>query len=183
MPLRLDSQKRGFFRAVFAAFSRSSARRRRTSSRLCARIVAEVAARGDKALLELTAKFDRIDLAKTGLRVTAAEIEAAAKACEGEALAALKARPRPYRGLSSPPKAERRAFHGRSRRRDGREVDCNRSGRSLRSGWYGRLSVLGSDECGAGQGRRRTEAGNGRPDAGWQAQPSGAGGGKACWRR
>ncbi|MGC1574289.1 MAG: histidinol dehydrogenase, partial [Pseudolabrys sp.] len=53
-------------------------------------IVAEVAAHGDKALLELTAKFDRIDLARTGLRVTAPEIEAAAKACEGEALAALK---------------------------------------------------------------------------------------------
>jgi histidinol dehydrogenase len=49
-----------------------------------------VAAHGDKALLELTAKFDRIDLARTGLRVTAPEIEAAAKACEGEALAALK---------------------------------------------------------------------------------------------
>jgi histidinol dehydrogenase len=47
-------------------------------------------AHGDKALLELTAKFDRIDLARTGLRVTAPEIEAAAKACEGEALAALK---------------------------------------------------------------------------------------------
>jgi histidinol dehydrogenase len=53
-------------------------------------IVAEVAAHGDKALLELTAKFDRIDLARTGLRVTAPEIEAAAKACDGGALAALK---------------------------------------------------------------------------------------------
>ncbi|HET7381695.1 MAG TPA: histidinol dehydrogenase, partial [Pseudolabrys sp.] len=39
---------------------------------------------------ELTAKFDRIDLAKTGLRVTAAEIETAEKACQGEALSALK---------------------------------------------------------------------------------------------
>jgi len=38
----------------------------------------------------LTAKFDRIDLARTGLRVTAPEIEAAAKACDGGALAALK---------------------------------------------------------------------------------------------
>ncbi|MGB8038020.1 MAG: histidinol dehydrogenase, partial [Pseudolabrys sp.] len=53
-------------------------------------IVAEVAARGDEALLEFTAKFDRIDLTRAGLRVTAPEIEAAAKACEGEALAALK---------------------------------------------------------------------------------------------
>jgi histidinol dehydrogenase len=53
-------------------------------------IVADVAARGDTALFELTAKFDRIDLAKTGLRVTAAEIETAEKACQGEALSALK---------------------------------------------------------------------------------------------
>src|SRR5262249_35764642 len=53
-------------------------------------IVADVAARGDSALFELTAKFDRVDLAKTGLRLTGAEIAAAEKACQGEELAALK---------------------------------------------------------------------------------------------
>src|SRR5262249_22044600 len=53
-------------------------------------IVADVAARGDRALFELTAKFDRIDLAKTGLRVTPSEIDAAEKACRGAALDALK---------------------------------------------------------------------------------------------
>jgi histidinol dehydrogenase len=53
-------------------------------------IVADVVARGDTALFELTAKFDRVDLAKTSLRVTAAEIETAEKACQGEALSALK---------------------------------------------------------------------------------------------
>ena len=53
-------------------------------------IVSDVASRGDKALFELTAKFDRIDLAKAGLRVTSAEIEGAEKACPGETLAALK---------------------------------------------------------------------------------------------
>ena len=41
-------------------------------------------------LFELTAKFDRVDLAKTGLRVASAEIEAAEKACQGAALDALK---------------------------------------------------------------------------------------------
>src|SRR6185437_5527131 len=35
-------------------------------------------------------EFDRIDLAKTGLRVSASEIDAAEKACKPEALAALK---------------------------------------------------------------------------------------------
>ena len=53
-------------------------------------IIAEVKARGDRALAEFTAKFDRVDLAKIGLRVTAAEIDAAAACCKPEALAALK---------------------------------------------------------------------------------------------
>jgi histidinol dehydrogenase len=53
-------------------------------------ILADVKARGDRALAEYTAKFDRIDLAKIGLRVTAAEIEAAAAQCKPDALAALK---------------------------------------------------------------------------------------------
>ena len=89
MPLRLDSQKADFsagFRSLLAA-KREAAQDVEQAVRA---IVAEVVAHGDKALLELTAKFDRIDLARTGLRVTAPEIEAAAKACEGEALAALK---------------------------------------------------------------------------------------------
>jgi len=89
MPLRLDSQKADFsagFRSLLAA-KRETAQDVEQAVRA---IVAEVVAHGDKALLELTAKFDRIDLARTGLRVTAPEIEAAANACEGEALAALK---------------------------------------------------------------------------------------------
>jgi histidinol dehydrogenase len=53
-------------------------------------IIDAVKARGDRALAEFTAKFDRVDLAKIGLRVTAAEIEAAAALCKPEALAALK---------------------------------------------------------------------------------------------
>jgi len=53
-------------------------------------ILADVAARGDIALFELAARFDRIDLAKTGLRVTAAEIDTAERSCQSEALAALK---------------------------------------------------------------------------------------------
>jgi histidinol dehydrogenase len=47
-------------------------------------------ARGDRALFELTARFDRVDLAKTRLRVAAAEIESAEKSCDENALAALK---------------------------------------------------------------------------------------------
>jgi histidinol dehydrogenase len=49
-----------------------------------------VASRGDAALIEYTRKFDRIDLTQAGLRVTAAEIDAAERACDAQALAALK---------------------------------------------------------------------------------------------
>jgi histidinol dehydrogenase len=42
-----------------------------------AQIIADVRARGDDAVCELTARFDRIDLAERGLRVSDAEIDAA----------------------------------------------------------------------------------------------------------
>jgi histidinol dehydrogenase len=89
MPLRLDSQSADFadrFRA-FLDVKREAAQDVETAVR---GIIGEVVARGDKALFELTAKFDRVDLSKTGLRVSAAEIDAAEQACDPEALAALK---------------------------------------------------------------------------------------------
>jgi histidinol dehydrogenase len=49
-----------------------------------------VKAYGDRALVTLTQTFDRVDLAKIGLRVNAAEIDAAAALCKPEALTALK---------------------------------------------------------------------------------------------
>ena len=89
MPLRLDSQSADFaerFRSLLSV-KRESAQDVEQAVR---GIVADVAARGDAALFELTAKFDRIDLAKTGLRITADEIAKAEKACNSEALGALK---------------------------------------------------------------------------------------------
>jgi histidinol dehydrogenase len=89
MPLRLDSQSADFaarFRA-FLAVKREAAADVETAVR---GIIADVAAHGDKAVLALTAQFDRIDLARTGMRVSAAEIDQAEKACDAKALAALK---------------------------------------------------------------------------------------------
>jgi histidinol dehydrogenase len=89
MPFRLNSQSADFserFRALLAV-KRETAQDVETAVRS---IVADVAARGDRALFELTARFDRIDLAKAGLRVSGAEIEKAEKSCQGEALEALK---------------------------------------------------------------------------------------------
>ncbi len=53
-------------------------------------IIAEVRAYGDRAVAQLTLEFDRLDLAKVPMRVTAAEIDAAEKASDAQALAALK---------------------------------------------------------------------------------------------
>ena len=52
-------------------------------------IVADVAARGDNALKDYTLKFDRLDLDRAGLKVTAEEIATAAAACSRDALDAL----------------------------------------------------------------------------------------------
>ena len=89
MPLRLDSQTADFA-ARFSALldvKREAAQDVEASVR---GIIAEVKARGDAALADYTAKFDRVDLAKMGLRVTPAEIDAAESKCKPEALAALK---------------------------------------------------------------------------------------------
>ena len=111
MPLRLDSQSADFptrFR-VFLGVKREATQDVEQAVRA---IIADVRARGDRALTELTAKYDGVDLAKAGLRVTAAEINAADKACDAEALAALKlARDRIE------------AFHQRQQPRDTRFTD------------------------------------------------------------
>jgi len=89
MPVLLDSRSADFaerFRA-FLGVKREAAQDVEQTVR---GIIADVAARGDKALADYTLKFDRVDLAKAGTRVSAAEIAAAEKACAADAFAALK---------------------------------------------------------------------------------------------
>jgi histidinol dehydrogenase len=89
MPFRLDSRSTDFA----AQFARLLGVKREAAQDVDAAvraIVAEVRARGDAALYDFTAKFDRIDLKTIGLRVSAAELDAAAARCKPEALAALK---------------------------------------------------------------------------------------------
>jgi histidinol dehydrogenase len=89
MPVQLDRASADFqerFSAFLAAKREASA-----DVEAAARtIVADVAARGDTALIEATKKFDRLELAASSLRVTAAETEAALKACDAATLDALK---------------------------------------------------------------------------------------------
>ena len=89
MPIRLDHSDNDF-PARFAAFL---ATKRETSADVEAAvrgIVADVVARGDEALIELSRRFDRIDLAKAGMRVSEAELAGAERACAPRALDALK---------------------------------------------------------------------------------------------
>ena len=89
MPIRLDSRSPDFAKRFedFLATKREAS----VDVDIAVReIVADVAARGDAALIALSLKFDRVDLGKIGLRVSAAEIDAAEQACDPRALDALK---------------------------------------------------------------------------------------------
>jgi histidinol dehydrogenase len=88
MPIRLDSQSVDFA-ARFAALLATKREVSEDVDQAVRAIIADVRANGDRALAELSRKFDRIDLARTGLRVTAAEIEMATQSCDREALDAL----------------------------------------------------------------------------------------------
>ena len=88
MPLRLDTAGPGFE----AAFARLLDDKRETAADVDAAvkaILADVRARGDAALIELTRRFDRLDLTAATMRISAAEIEAAAGQCSRETLQAL----------------------------------------------------------------------------------------------
>jgi histidinol dehydrogenase len=89
MPLRLDRKSADFAErfAGFLAMKREVSADIETATRA---IVDDVAARGDAALIEATRKFDRLALKAEDLRVTAAEIDAAVKACDPQTVEALK---------------------------------------------------------------------------------------------
>ncbi|MBV9557884.1 MAG: histidinol dehydrogenase [Pseudolabrys sp.] len=89
MPLRLDNSSADFG-STFAAFLGVKRESAQDVEQTVRAIIADVVARGDAALLDLTQKFDRVDLAKAGLRISPAEIDAAEKQCAAEALDALK---------------------------------------------------------------------------------------------
>src|SRR6185436_20599552 len=88
MPLRLDSRSADFA-ARFAAFLATKRETAEDVEQTVRGIIAEVRRNGDRALIELTQKFDRVDLGTMGLRVSADEIASAAAACDRRALDAL----------------------------------------------------------------------------------------------
>jgi histidinol dehydrogenase len=89
MTARLDTNSGDFakdFRALLDAKREASA----NVEAAVRAIVADVAARGDDAVKDYTRKFDRCDLDRAGLKVTADEIAAAVKSCSPAALKALE---------------------------------------------------------------------------------------------
>jgi histidinol dehydrogenase len=88
MPIRLDAHAPDFaerFRA-FLATKREAAG---DVEEVVRAILADVAERGDPALIALTRKYDRVDLDATSLGITPSEIEIAYAACDRRALDAL----------------------------------------------------------------------------------------------
>ena len=89
MAIRLDTRSADFaqkFRAFLDGKRETSA----DVEAVVRAIVADVIARGDRALKEYTQKFDRLDLDRAGLKVTPEETAAALRDCAPAALDALK---------------------------------------------------------------------------------------------
>jgi len=89
MPIRLDTRS-GDFAQKFRAFLDTKRETAVDVEAAVRAIVADVAARGDRAVKDYTKKFDRLDLDQVGLRVTAQEVAAAMQACPRAALSALE---------------------------------------------------------------------------------------------
>lgn len=78
------------FEATFTAFLGNKRETSEDVQSVVARIIADVRARGDAALVDLSRQFDEVDLTETGLRVSKNEIAAALAACDTETLDALR---------------------------------------------------------------------------------------------
>ncbi|AWK88646.1 histidinol dehydrogenase [Azospirillum thermophilum] len=88
MPARLDATSADFadrFEGLLHAKREAS----EDVQTLVAGVIAEVRARGDAALIDFTARWDRQTLTPATLRIGAAEVDAATAQCDPETLAAL----------------------------------------------------------------------------------------------
>ncbi|MTW15043.1 histidinol dehydrogenase [Rhodoplanes serenus] len=89
MPVRLDTRAADF-KDRFAALLGAKREAAADVEAAVRAIIEDVRARGDAALIELSRKFDGVDLDRLGLRVTADEIAAAVAACEPRRVEALR---------------------------------------------------------------------------------------------
>ena len=89
MPLRLDTSAKSFA-ADFAALLAAKREMEADVDAAVAQILADVKARGDAAVVDYTARFDRLKLTPSTMRVPAKDVAAAASSCAPETLAALR---------------------------------------------------------------------------------------------
>jgi histidinol dehydrogenase len=89
MAIRLDIRS-GDFAQKFRAFLGTKREASADVETTIRAIVADVAAHGDRAVKKYTLEFDKLDLDRAGMKVTAPEIAAAVKSCASDALAALE---------------------------------------------------------------------------------------------
>src|SRR5881398_408298 len=88
MPIRLDRRAPDFAER-FHAFVTTKREASADVEAAARAIIADVAARGDRALIELTRRFDGFDLDQRWLKLSADEIDASYEVCEARALDAL----------------------------------------------------------------------------------------------
>jgi histidinol dehydrogenase len=119
MPMMLDSREAGFEAAFVALLSMKREDSPDVDAAVAA-IIAEVRARGDAAVIDLTERFDRVRLTPDSLRFSAAEIDALCARVTAEDAAALE--------LAA---GRIRAYHERQMPQDASWVDA--SGATL--GW------------------------------------------------
>ncbi|MBL8644292.1 MAG: histidinol dehydrogenase [Rhodospirillaceae bacterium] len=86
---RLLFAKEAGFEKDFTALVNASRDEKSDVDGAVAAILADVKKRGDAAVLDYTAKWDRVTLSAEKLRFTKSEIESAASQCDGETLKAL----------------------------------------------------------------------------------------------
>ena len=89
MPVFLDTSDADF-EAAFAALLSAKREDSPDVDAVVAEIIADVRARGDAALIELTAKFDRLELNAKKLAVSEAEVDAAIAGVPAEERKALE---------------------------------------------------------------------------------------------
>src|SRR6266571_5321736 len=80
MPIRLDASAPDFAQA-FREFLAAKREVSEDVEQAVRAIIADVVARGDRALIDLSKRFDRVDLDVVGLKVTPAELDAAVGQC------------------------------------------------------------------------------------------------------
>ena len=88
MPQRLHSASPDF-EHQFAAFLAHKREAAADVEVIVRAIVADVRTRGDAAVLELTQRFDAVDLTTVGMRVNPSAIRRALEACDRDTLGAL----------------------------------------------------------------------------------------------